>query len=131
MQRLLLIFGLLGVVVVVGCKPLSRSELCGHYLADYKFAIEKVVVNCDGSFEQEVTLKSTRVKSVGRGSWTYDSAEGYIVFDGTFFVVQDGAGNFNPQYAVPRPAIVSFPVDRPSGTTRFGVAEGIIYIKQR
>lgn len=131
MPRLQLIFTLVVLVSLVSCKAPSRSELCGRYLAEYKFATEEVIVNCDGSFEQNITLKTTGAKNVGRGSWSYDASDAYILFDGTFFTAQDGFGKFDPQYANQKQGISSFPVGRPFGTIQFGAAEGIIYRKQR
>ena len=131
MPRLQLIFSLVVVAGLVSCKAPSRSDLCGRYLADYKFAIEEVTVNCDGSFKQSVTLKTTGAHNIGRGSWKYDSSDRYIIFDGTFMVVQDGLESFNPRYAEQKEGIASFPVGRPFGVLRFGAAEGVIYKKQR
>lgn len=46
------------VLLMFGCKPKNQSELYGTYIADYDIAKEKLTLNKDGTFVQEVTLKA-------------------------------------------------------------------------
>ncbi|HAF15737.1 MAG TPA: hypothetical protein DHU55_06000 [Blastocatellia bacterium] len=113
-----------------GCgKVKSAGELYGTYVADYKVAREKVILNPDGTFTQEVTIKATSKVDVAKGRWSYDSKSGYVTFDGGFMVVLDGFHQFDPDYRKPKPGVVSEPAGKVLGHLSFGVAEGIIYKK--
>src|SRR5229473_7259549 len=53
-------------------QPRQISALYGTYIADYKFAKETLTLNPDGTYVQQVTLKSDGRVSVARGKWNYD-----------------------------------------------------------
>src|SRR3990170_8166470 len=72
------------------CKPKSQTELYGTYVADYDVAKEKLTLNKDGTFVQEVTLKATSKVDVAKGTWTYDPKTGYVRFRENFMPVLNG-----------------------------------------
>ena len=113
-----------------GCgKPKSTGELSGTYVADYKVAREKLILNPDGMFTQEVTIKATAKVDVAKGTWHYDSKSGYVRFDGGFMSVLDGFRQFDPEYRNPKPGIVALPAGKTFGRLSIGVDEGIVYKK--
>lgn len=111
------------------CKPKSQSELYGSYVADYNVAKEKVTLNKDGTFIQEVALKATAKVDIAKGTWSYDPKSGYVSFEQNFMVVLDGFRKLDPNYAHPKPGGVDYPVDKYLGRILLGAAEGVLYKK--
>jgi len=111
------------------CKPKSQTELYGTYVADYDVAKEKLTLNKDGTFVQEVMLKATSKVDIAKGTWIYDPKTGYVSFEEKFMLVLDGFRKLNPDYAHPKPGGVSEPVDKYFGRILLGAAEGILYKK--
>ncbi len=116
-------------VTMIGCKPKSESELYGTYNADYSVAKEKLTLNKDGTFVQEVMLKAASKIDVQKGTWTYNRESGYVTFHGRFMGVLDGFGKLDPDYAHPKPGLVVQPADKYFGHILIGAAEGILYKK--
>ena len=112
---------------VVYSRPRTASTLYGTYTAEYEIAKEKLTLNDDGSFEQEVTLKQTLEVNTTRGRWDYNPETGYIGFRDKFMRVLDGLGRFNPSYADPRPGTVVLPANVWFGRIQVGSGERIIY----
>jgi hypothetical protein len=54
------------ISLMFSCKA-SKSDLPGTYVADYDVAREKLMLNQDGTYMQEVTLKSNFKVDVSRG----------------------------------------------------------------
>ena len=117
------------ILFVVACKIKEQSELYGTYLADYDVAKEKLTLNKDGSFIQEVTIKATSEVTTAKGFWSYDHKTGYVSFEENFMLVIDGFRKFNPDYAHPKPGGVLEPADKYFGFILIGVNEGILYKK--
>lgn len=109
-------------------KPKSASNLVGNYEADYDVAREKVTLNSDNTFVQEVTLKSTGKVDVSKGPWKYDPKDSYVTFE-NFMAVLDGFRKLNPNYAHPEPGLTSEPVDSYFGRIYIGSSEGVLYKK--
>ena len=114
-----------------GCgKPSSAADLYGNFVADYKVASEKLVLNRDGTFAQEVTIKGTGKVNIATGAWSYDPKKGYIRFDETFMSVLNGFREFDSNYARPKVGKVVTKVGKVLGQITIGTAEGgIIYKK--
>jgi hypothetical protein len=105
-------------------QPERTAALYGTYVADNKFARETLTLNPDGTYMQQVTLKSSSRVTVARGRWHYDSATAYATFDHHMMLVTNGFQHFNPGYATPRKeGLVSLPVDRLLGQIRIGAAD--------
>lgn len=111
------------------CKPNNQTELYGTYIADYDIAKEKLILNKDGTYVQEVTFKATSKIDIAKGSWIYDPKSGYVSFEENFMVVLDGFRKLNSDYAQPKVGAVSQPADKYFGQLLLGAAEGIIYNK--
>lgn len=117
--------------LIFGCSnPMSDADLVGVYYADYKEAKEKLTLDKDHRFIQEVTLKAKGGTDIAKGSWNYDSSNGYITFGDGFMLVLDGFRNLDPNFARPKPGLVSQPVSRLFGEVTIGTNEGIIYTKR-
>jgi len=110
-------------------KPKSASDLVGNYEADYDVAREKVTLNNDNTFVQEVTLKSTGKVDVAKGTFTYYPRTGYVTFNENYMIVIDGFRKLNPDYVHPQPGLVSLPADTYFGRIYIGVSEGVLYKK--
>ena len=109
-------------------RPKSASDLIGNYEADYDVAREKVTLNSDNTFVQEVTLKSTGKVDVSKGPWKYDPADGYVTLE-NFMAVLDGFRKLNPDYAHPKPGLTAEPADSYLGRIYIGTSEGVLYKK--
>ena len=116
------------VLAVVACKLTNQSELYGTYLADYDVAKEKLTLHKDGTFFQEVTLKSTSRVDTSEGTWTYDPKTGYVRFKENFMPVLNGFRQLNPDYNK-KFSSASLPADKYFGNILVGVAEGVLYKK--
>jgi hypothetical protein len=116
-------------LLLFSCKPEDYSNLFGTYLADYDIAKERLTLNKDGTFVQEVTIKATSKIDKVNGKWTYDSKTGYLTFHDNFMLVLNGLRKFQPDYAQPKPGLVGYPVNVSFGKIRIGSNEGIIYKK--
>ncbi len=120
--------GLLLTLSLIGCKPKNQFELYGTYVADYDVAKEKLTLNKDGTFVQEVTLKATSKVDVAKGTWTYDPKTGYVRFRENFMPVLNGFKELNPDYSR-NVGSASLPADKYLGYIRVEFAEGIYYKK--
>lgn len=115
---------------MIGCgKVRSAHELYGTYVADYEVAREKLTLNPDGTFIQEVTIKKAAKVDVAKGAWSFDAKSGYVRFDGGFMSVLNGFREFDPNYRSPKQGIVSEPTGKVLGRLSIGTDEGIIYKK--
>jgi hypothetical protein len=108
----------------------DQSRLSGSYVADYKFAKEKLTIKNDGTFIQEVTLKASSKVNVAKGTWTYIPKIGYFRFDHNFMMVLDGARRLKPDYAKPRDSgVVLTPARRWFFRISLGSSEHVLYKK--
>jgi hypothetical protein len=97
------------------------------YLADYEQASEKLLLNSDGTYSQEVLVKKSQKLDKAKGTWTYDPKSGYVTFNENFLSVLDGFQQFNPGYAHPEKGLVGMPVENWFGNTSIGVSKGVVY----
>ena len=118
MRYLLLSSMILMSLFSIGCDPPTRSELYGTYIADYELAKEKLVLYEDGTFYQEVMLKSNSKIDKTKGTWSYVPrtkgvpSSGYITFHENFMYVPDKFGEkVDPDYAR-KPHGAGLPVGR-------------------
>ena len=131
----------------------DESKLYGTYVADYEFAKEKLTINKDGTFVQEVALKTPpqvdmrgwlpiwkgRMRKVtlskadtATGTWTYyvKPTTSYFMFDHNFMCVMVRHRDLNPDYAQPRDTgIVTRPAHRWLFRIYIGSSEAVLYRK--
>jgi hypothetical protein len=122
----------LGIAMVSpGCSRIkSTDDIYGTYLADYAVASEKLTLNKDGTFSQELTIKATGNHDTANGKWYYESSSGYVVFDNQLLVPIDGFRKYNPNYKKPKDGTGVYPVDRYLWNIYVGSSEGVQYKKQ-
>ena len=128
-NKALSIFILLFLILSMSSCKSPKFELPGAYVADYDVAKEKLTLNRDGIYIQEVTLKSNSKVDVSKGTWTYNPNTQYVSFNENFMLVLNGFGKLNPDYAHPKPGGVSQPTTLYFGRMRIGSSEGIVYKK--
>ncbi len=116
------------ILSVVACKLKDQSELYGTYIADYDVAMEKLTLNKNGTFIQEVTLKETLKVDTTKGTWFYESKFGYVVFRDNFMSVLNGFQELNPDYSQ-KLGSASLPADKYFGIVMIGGGGGVLYKK--
>ena len=122
--------GWLILLPVTGCtKPENAEALVGTYVADYKIATEKVILKGDGTFLQNVKIKSNGPTNTASGTWTYDSKRGYITLDGGFMLVVDGLQQFDANYMYPKVSRVVDVVQKVLGQVTIGSDDRVLYKK--
>jgi hypothetical protein len=119
---------LLGVLMF-GCKPKTKSDLPGKYVADYDLAKEEITLNADGTFTQKVVLKATSKVDTTKGTWSYDPEDGYLTFDKHFMRVMNGFAKLRPNYNRPNDGLTCLPTGRWFGRILIGTSKYIIYTK--
>jgi hypothetical protein len=114
--------------LLVACsQPKTESDLYGSYEADYDTAKEKLVLNRNGTFVQDVVLKATGKEDTTDGTWSYDSKRGYVTFSENFMCVVDGFGQLDPNYSRPKAGSVDYPAYTHFGRVYIGSSEGVLY----
>lgn len=109
--RLFLAGFILCLASLIACsRSYDREELYGTYIADYQFAKEKLVLNKDGTFTQEIQLKTKPEVNIRKGKWWYSTEGRSIHFDDQFMIVCDGWGRFIAKKDRPHFAAVICPV---------------------
>ena len=121
----------LPLFLTMSCGQVKKESLLyGHYIAEYKYATEKVQLKKDGTFVQEISLKSRLSPVKAEGKWRFFSKTGYIEFDNNFMLVVGMFMKFNPDFTKKRKeGLVSQPVFKRFGKIYFGSDEGVLYKK--
>lgn len=117
------------IVFIVSCKPKDDSELIGAYIADYDIAKEKLILLKNGTFIQEVIIKSSKKIDFAKGKWTYNKRDGYITFDDSLLIIIDAFGEIIPNYDKREPGLVILPTAKFLFWIFIGNAEGVLYKK--
>jgi len=128
-NKALSIFILLFLILSVSSCKSPKFELPGTYVADYDIAKEKLVLNKDGTYIQEVTLKSNFKVDVSKGRWSYDKETQYVTFNDNFMLVINGHGKLNADYAHRKRGHVSVPGGLFFGRMRIGTSKRVVYKK--
>jgi hypothetical protein len=115
---LVILTGVLSVVgaLVSGCSiRVPESEVNGVYVADYENGTEKLTLEKNGKYSQEVRLKGSGKPVTKSGTWKYvPTGDGGIVTRihlEDCLGVNDGFGKIRPDFATNRGGC-SFPVER-------------------
>ena len=88
-------------IFISGCwKHLTRDDLIGTYQADFSFAKAELVLRSDGTFVQEVWVKSPPKNARSMGTWEYNQSERdrYISFSSEFMDVVTWKDELNPSF---------------------------------
>lgn len=109
----IILVGVLSILasLISGCSNrVQESELYGIYLAEYESGAEKLTLQKDGKYVQEVLLKGTEKPTINSGMWRYDPTRNRVELQDCFGV-GDGFGKIRPDFAAKR-GVCSFPVER-------------------
>jgi hypothetical protein len=117
------------LVILTACgRPIERAEVPGTYRSEYDFATTELTLSPDGTFFQEVRLKSGETAQQ-KGVWRYDTAAQRLTLD-ECLDVNDGFRRLNQKYRTPM--VCNLPVGQSSGRQdgiRLGSEEGTPYWK--
>jgi hypothetical protein len=117
------------ILCIAACsKVKNESDIFGTYVADYNIAKEKITLNKDGTFTQEVILKATSKADTTKGKWSFDKKTGYVSFSENYMAVLNGFKQLNPDYSQ-KLTSAYLPADTYLGDVVVGVAEGVLYKK--
>lgn len=86
---------------ISGCwKHFTRDDFIGAYNADFSFATAKLTLRADGTFVQEVWVKSPAKHARSMGTWEYIQSESdrYISFSSGFMDVVTWKDELNPSF---------------------------------
>lgn len=101
--------------LISGCSiRVPESQLAGVYVAEYKNGTEKLTLEKDGKFVQEITVKGKDKTVVNSGRWKYQLLGNDVsarVGLEDCLGVNDGFGAIRPDFASNRGGC-SFPVER-------------------
>lgn len=89
---------------------LQESELYGAYVATYENGTQKLTLEKDGAFVQEVRLKGSDSVVVNSGTWKYNRPSNYVDLENCLGV-NDGFGRIRANFATNRGGC-SYPVER-------------------
>ena len=117
------------LVILTACgRPIERAEVPGTYRSEYDFATTQLTLSPDGTFSQEVRLKSGDTAQQ-KGVWRYDTAAQRLTLD-KCLDVNDGFRRLNKEYRTPM--VCNLPVGQSSARQdgiRLGSEEGNPYWK--
>ncbi len=117
------------LVILTACgRPVERADVPGTYRSEYDFATTQLTLSPDGTFSQEVRLKSGEATQQ-KGVWRYDPPAQRLTLD-KCLDVNDGFRRFNKDYRTPM--VCNLPVSQTSGRQggiRLGSEEGNPYWK--
>ena len=102
------------------------TEVYGTYVAEYPFGTEKIVLQENGRYSQEVIIKADGKITVQTEQWEYDRQTNRVYLR-RCLLVTDGLGALRKDYTVPMEGGCSLPVERRYflfGRLRLGPDEG-------
>jgi len=106
----------------------QSERVYGSYAASYPFGTETLVLNRDGTFVQQVTIKN-EPPAAARGSWKFDPANSRVDLYGSMIVV-DGFGKLRNDWRNVKPGVVSMDVEMHWSKILMGSAGKYPYVKQ-
>lgn len=105
------------LLLLSACTPVKEQDLYGTYLAKYLFGSEKLTLNANGTYKQEVTIKGEPKILEHEGRWRFAAEDNYVELENGL-AVQNGFGELSKDYSVPFDGLVlckirrSFPLGR-------------------
>jgi hypothetical protein len=106
----------------------KRDKVPGTYIALYPFGTDKIMLNSDGTFVQQVTL-SNDAPATARGSWKFDANKSRVFLYGSMVVV-DGFGNLKADWRTVTSGVDSMDVEIHWFKIVMGSASTHPYVKQ-
>ncbi len=107
--------------------PTEVSELYGTYIAEHQFGTERLVLQANGEYVQEITVRDRPGTVTASGKWSYDVPRHYITLK-KLLIAADVYGRLRKDYNVLPEGDSVLPVTRyPFGSLRIGSEEGVLY----
>jgi hypothetical protein len=88
------------VVLIPACTRVKDTDLYGTYVAKYSFGTEKLILNTNGVYQQEITIKGIPNTLTHSGHWRYEPRDKYIELENGL-AVQSPTGALENNYNVP------------------------------
>ena len=95
--------------------PQSAADVQGAYVANYAFGTDRIILRADGTFRQEIAVRSQQDTAVATGTWEYELT-GHRVALGKVYLhgcmtFADGFGRMRPNYRELVP-FCAYPLER-------------------
>lgn len=121
------------IVATTACRPhLTTNSLSGTWVAEYKGATERLILNPNGTYRQEIVAgdRNTRHELTNEGQWRVDDSDQRVILNHAL-VISDGYGNLRDNYRS-HYSEYNLPVEAQlmTGRLRLGLSEGVPYMKQ-
>jgi len=89
-------------LLVVGCS-IERTQLVGHYRAEYSFGFDEIDLRSNGTFTQtaEAVVEGVKRRATVSGTWTIEAAEGTFgerLSLRPLLWVENGVGKLHPKF---------------------------------
>ncbi len=114
-------FLLIIIMMMPACTPDKEKDLYGAYIAKYPFATEKVTLNADGTYIQEVSIKGDPKTLTHKGRWRYEPSDKYVELENALDVTEP-SGGLRKNYSIPFNGLVLMKVRRVFPSIRLGTA---------
>lgn len=101
----------------------GTSQILGHYVAEYPYGKEELVLRDDGTYLQKIHLNSSASEIENVGKWKYDGERRRVELQ-KMYVVDDGFGRLRQDFEDPKLDLASFPVERNLFTGELRLAQG-------
>ena len=113
------------------CTPVEEKDLYGTYVANYTFGSERLTLNADGEYIQDVFLKGKSKTLTHRGHWWYEPEYKDVRLEKGLDIA-DPAGGLRKDYNVPFDGVVLAHVRRAFPSIRLGTAyEDVDFVKMK
>src|SRR5437899_3309330 len=91
------VFIFVALLIVRGWR-IEESDVVGSYTAHWKSGIERLTLNDDGTYIQEVMIEGGEAPVTNSGKW--ELSGGDVVLDGCL-ALEDGYGDIRPDFRTP------------------------------
>src|SRR5258706_13561363 len=65
-------------MLLTACSSVKSEDLVGQYIAYYPFGTERVTLNADGTYSQDIRLKLNNQRLDHIGRWRYSAEDTYV-----------------------------------------------------
>ena len=118
--------------LLCGCgNSVKPSEIPGVYKSVYSQGMEVLALKENGSFLQDIRLKSATNVVRTTGTWRFDSRDQSIIFDQRYLITLTATKELDPNFQRPQTGVAIRPIGHWFGKLEIGTSESIIYVKQK
>ena len=91
------VFIFVALLIVRGWR-IEESDVVGSYTAHWKSGIERLTLNDDGTYIQEVLTEGSDTPVTNSGTWEFSGGD--VVLDGCL-ILNDGQDDIRPEFRTP------------------------------